>query len=372
MADNWIGHVAATRPKYMKTASDLTIRERLFFSFLKKRGRITFNHSGTDLKWPVKFSLPRVTPSAGVGLIDFTRHNPNLQLSIDWRGYQAQGSLSMKDGLMNKGDEAIIKLFDQVSDNLVQATRETIGSDMYQSGSTAGRESNIHGCETFMDSGTTVVADKVAKPAGTYAGHSCALGAEGGSWSTALAVSPNASVDTDWPNGSGTSEYDCLAPKLINYGSTSWNTPSPSNTWALNCRKAFSQVVTWLSITGGKDGMPTFAPLAVDLFQTLKDSLLDSQRILVPHKEAEDLGFGNTLNIDGVAAQPDFDCPAQTGYMFNLSTIEVCSLCPELLWMKGPEEIAEASWATVWGVGFFGNVTWQPKYTAKFANYASS
>lgn len=371
MADTWVGHVAATKPEYMKGASDLTIRKRLLFSMLKKRGRIKMNCSGTECKWQVEYSQPAVTPTNGSGVVDFANHDAFRQLTLDWRGYYATDALSQKDKEMNKGENALITLFETKNNRLVKAMQDNLAAEMYRSGTTAGRENNIHGLETFMGSGTTVVADRVAKPDGTYAGRATDVGSEGGSWSDTL-TSPNASISTDWPDGNGTSEYDYLTPKLINYASTSWGTPSPSNTWRLNCRHAISQTVTWLSTTGGKDGTPTIAPLAPDLYQGLKDTLIESQRIIVPHKEAEDLGFGDTLNIDGVAIQSDFDCPAQTGYMLNLSTVELCSLFPELLWMEGPDKVPQSLWGYVWGVGFYGNAKYQPKYTAKFHPYAAS
>jgi hypothetical protein len=117
--------------------------------------------------------------------------------------------------------------------------------------------------------------------------------------------------------------------------------------------------------------MPDLCVLAPDLFQGYKNHEETIRRINIPHKGAADLGFeGNVLNQDGCAIMADFDCPVTTGYMVNTSTISIKSLFPELFWMEGPDKDPRSAWSWLWGIGFFGNATFQPKYVAKFDNYA--
>lgn len=71
------------------------------------------------------------------------------------------------------------------------------------------------------------------------------------------------------------------------------------------------------------------------------------------------------MNQDGVAIQADFDCPAATGYMLNLDTVSIKSIMPELFWMEGPDKDPRTLWSWLWGVGFYGNATFQPKHIAK-------
>ena len=370
MADEWVGIIHTTRPHYMKGASDLTMRKRLLLAMLKKRGRINYNCSGDQCQWQLMFSQPPVSAYADGGVVDFSNHDAYRRVQIDWRGYVATDTMTKKQGAMNKGDEALVKMFQGKQNNLMKAIRDNYCGELYRDGEATGRENNIHGLETFMGSGTTVTADLVAKPDDTYGLGSLEtdLGSFGGTWSSDLSTSPNASVGTDWPNGNGDSEYDFLTPKLVNWSSNNWGTGA--TTWEANAWRVISQTITWLTTTGGEDGRPTIIPLSPDLYQGYKNAQEVKTRINVPHKESQDLGFSDVLNEDGVAIQSDFDCPVQTGYALNLSTIEICSLFPELFWMEGPDKDPRTLWSWLWGTGFFGNVKYQPKHTGKIKNYA--
>jgi hypothetical protein len=369
MADEWIGIINTTRHKYMKGASDLTLRKRLLLAMLKKRGRIEYNCSGDELRWQVEFSQPSVSAYGDGGVIDFSNHDAYRQLGVDWRGYVATDTMTKKQRQMNSGDEALVKVFQNKQNNLMKAISNNFCGELYKDGSTAGRENNIHGLETFMAAGTVAAGDKIAACNDTYGetGLETDLGAYGGSWSANMTTPNNASLATDWPDGQGDSEYDFLSPKLLNWSSTAW---TGQTEWESNAWRCISQMITWLTLTGDSDGMPTLIPLAGNLFQGYKDAQEIKTRITVPHKESQDLGFGQTLNQDGVALYSDFDCPADTGYALNLSTITICSLFPELFWMEGPDKDPRTLWSYLWGTGFFGNVKYQPKHTGKLHNYA--
>lgn len=370
MADEWIGIIETTRHKYMKGASDLTLRKRLLLAMLKKRGRIMYNASGDELRWQVEFSQPPVSAYGDGGVIDFSNHDAYRQLAVDWRGYVATDTMTKKQQRMNRGDEALVKVFENKQNNLMKAIRDNFCGELYRDGSGVGRENNVHGLETFMgDDGNTVAADIIANPSDTYGetSLSTALGALGGSWSSD-GTAPNATLGTDWPDGSGDSEYDFLSPKLVNWSSNAWGTAATD--WESNCWRAISQTITWLTINGSDEGMPNLIPLASNLFQGYKEAQEVKTRISIPHKESQDLGFGMVLNQDGVGIYPDFDCPINTGYALNLSTVTIHSLFPELFWMEGPDKDPRTLWSYLWGTGFFGNVTYQPKYTAKIKNFA--
>src|SRR3990172_10197294 len=72
-------------PDYERGAKDLKIRNRLFLAMLQKRGRITFNHSGTKCVWDAIISHPQ--PSGWIGQsLEFGSHNPLIQFETDWSG----------------------------------------------------------------------------------------------------------------------------------------------------------------------------------------------------------------------------------------------------------------------------------------------
>jgi hypothetical protein len=370
VADEWIGIIETTRHKYLKGASDLTLRKRLLLAMLKKRGRIVYNASGDECRWQVEFSQPGVSAYGDGGVVDFSNHDAYRQLGVDWRGYVATDTMSKKQKQMNAGDEALVKVFQNKQNNLMKSIRNSFAGELYKDGSAPGRENNIHGLETFMGAGTVTSGDRIAAPSDTYGvtDLSTALGAYGGDWSSDSATPANASLGTDWPDGSGSSEYDFLSPKLVNWSSTAWGTGE--TTWEANAWRVISQVITWMTLTGGDDGMPTLIPMGGNLFQGYKNAQEVKTRIVVPHKESQDLGFGHVLNQDGVGLYPDFDCPVNTAYSLNLATITVESLFPELFWMEGPDKDPRTLWSYLWGTGFFGNVKYEPKHTAKIKNFA--
>lgn len=370
MADEWIGIIETTRHKYMKGASDLTMRKRLLLSLLRKRGRITYNASGDECRWQVEFSQPDVSDYGDGGVVDFSNHDAYRQLSVDWRGYVATDTMSKKQRWMNRGDEQLVNVFQGKQKNLMKSISDNFCGELYRDGEAAGRENRIHGLETYMGAGAVTAADRIAIPDDTYGLTNLRtnLGALGGSWSSSLPVPNNAALATDWPDGQGSSEYDYLAPKLVNWSSTAWGTGSTD--WEANAWRVISQTITWLTLTGGADGQPTLFPMAGNLFQGYKNSQYARTRINIPHKESQDLGFGQVLNQDGVGLYPDFDCPTDIAYALNLSTISIESLAPELFWMEGPDKDPRTLWSFLWGTGFYGNAKYQPKHTAKIAPLA--
>lgn len=371
MSDEWIGIIHSTRPKYMKGASDMTIRKRLFFAMLRSKGRITYNNSGDEFKWQLEFSQPQVTQHGDGSLIDFGNHDAFRQATLDWRGYVATDSMTMKQREMNKGQEALINLFQTKQKRLMKSIDNKFAGECYKDGNAAGRENSIHGLESFLAERTAPAAgDRIAEPGDTYGGLATNLADQGGSWSSNGSSYPNATLAKDWPDGQGDSEYDYYAPKLVNWSSTGWGTGS--TTFEDNCWRVIGQTITWLTIPGGDDGMPELCLLAPNLFQSYKNHEEAIRRINVPHKKSNDLGFaGNVLNQDGCAISADFDVPYNTGYMLNTSNVEIASLMPELFWMQGPDRDPRTAWSYLWGCGFYGNMrTDSPKFYAKLKNFA--
>lgn len=370
MSDEWIGVINTTTPKYMKGASDMTIRKRLFLSKLKKGGRISFNNSGYEIRDQVEFSQPAMYQHGDGAMIDFTNHQAFQQRVFPVIGYVASDSITMKEKAMNSGPQALVNLFSTKNGRLVKKIQNGLAADVYKAGGTTGRENCIYGLETALTERTTPgAADRIAEPSVTYGGLSTAIQNQGGSWSTNLSTSPNATLATDWPDGSGDTEYDYYSPKLVNWSSTGWGTGS--TTFEDNCWRVVGQTITWLTTQGGDDGMPDVCILAPNLFQAYKNHEEAVRRIVIPHKSSEDLGFGgNVLYQDGVAISADFDCPANTGYMVNTNQIEIMSWMPELLWMEGPDKDPRSGYSYLWAVGFWGNMRFSPKHVAKLKNYS--
>lgn len=373
-SNNWEGIVHATMPTYLKKLVDVTMRDRLLLAMIQKRGRIKLNCSGDYLRWPVFYSLPEMETYNDGGIINFGNHNPNLTLAVDWRGYIVQDSISMMQHAINSGTAQIIGLFQQKQNNIRQKIREAFCSELYGDGDAADAGMRIHGLESFMDHDDTniVVGDRVAIPEDTFGktAESTGLGDHGGFWSANSSSKPSAYLATDWPDGQGSSEYDCLAPKLVNWSSNAWGTSSTA--WEDNAWRVTDATIDWMSYTGGKEAKPDVLVYSNDMFRGYKYAQESKTRINIPHKESEDLGFSDTLNHNGVAIDKDFDCPIDTGYCINVDKMELCSLFPQLFWYKGPTEDPHTAWSKLFATGFYGNATWQPKYFGKIKNFKAS
>ena len=363
----WAGVISTTAEKFLQGAADQTIRNRLILSLLKEYGRIEYNQNSYQLTWDVEYAQQPVESYGDAGVIDFTRHDLYKQLTVDWRGYYASDMMTEKERLMNAGNVRIIDRYGRIMPTLMKAINAKFSGELFIDGNAAGNENRLHGLESFCGSGTTVAADRIAQPSDTYAGLSTALGNITGSWSTDLATSPNAAVATDWPYGQGDSEYDFNSPKLVNWSSNNWGTGSTS--WEDNCERVIRQTILWLTHGGGKESRPTCFLLSTDLFYAFQNKQEAKTRILVPHKEADDLGFGDALNENGVIIKSDYDVPSETGYALNVHQMQLSSLDSKLFSSRGPEYDIKTN-AYLFLVGFFGNCRYNPKHFGKLASYA--
>jgi hypothetical protein len=364
----WTGVVNATAIDYFKGADDHTIRRRLLLSMLRRRGRIKYNASGYKQVWDVEFSEPEVRAYGDAGSQVFNSHDAYRQLENDWRGYTVTDKLTKKQQLMNKGPSAIIDLYETKLPKMKKSLSNRFGNELYIDGNAAGNENRIHGLASFLgDDGATAVTDLIANPSDTYGGLSTALANQGGAWTTtANTTAPNATIGNDWPNGSGDSEYDFLAPKLMNYSSTRWNNGGTS--WAENCEKVMRQACIWSNVLG-HDSANFCHLLSSQMFADFKNFMSARNRISVPHKEAEDLGFHDTLNFDGSVVKYEYGVPHQTGFLLCLEEMQVESLQEQLFVPDGPDWNMLAK-AFLFEVGFFGNCRYNPKAFGKYAAYA--
>ena len=378
-ADEWIGVLDITIPKYLKEVTDLTIRNRYLLKRLEQAGRLLFNQESTDLIWDVQYAEPPVQAYGDSGVVIYDPVNCYKQASLDWRGYVATDKMSEKQTLMNKGNSAIVKRYEQIVPNLMKAMRNRFGTELYIDGYAAGNENNICGFESWCGTRTAyntvgcAVADLVATPSDTYGQLSTAVG-QSGSWSTDLTSNalgrPSADIATDWPEGKGDSEYDYWTPKLINYASTSWG--AGGTTFTLTGELAMSRAIQWLSLTAGSETPPNICFLAGPLMSQWKAALMAKRYIFVPHKQSEDLGFGDTLNYEGLAVRTEFGMPANTGYIFPLDELQLMSPAEELFYKHGPYFDPD-TFSYKFAVACFAQLRiTAPKFFAKLYPYAAS
>ncbi len=361
----WSAVVNTTATRYLKGASDNTVRDRIVFAMLTRRKRILYGWDGKEVTQQVKFSLPEVEAWSG-GTLDFEPADKYRQITLDWRGYKTSDTMTEKERLMNRGVPRLVNRYGKIMVDMRQALDDEFGTEVWNDGN--ANTDRMHGIESFMgNDGNTVVGDRIANPSDTYGGLSTALGNISGTWG-AVGTAPNATAATDWPGGKGDPEYDYLAPRLFNWSSTSWGTGT--NTWLANCERVIRQAIIWTRLTTGKNGMADLCLLADGLYYDYMNKQEAKQQIVVPYKEVQDLGFTGAKQ-EGVSIVTEFGMTPDTGYMLNFSKMEMRCLYDQLFMPKGPKyDIAGDRY--LFAMGWYGNMFFQPKFFSKFLNYAAS
>lgn len=366
----WVGIVHEQAPKFLSGYADETIRNRILLAYMRKHGRIVLNGNSPMVVWSVKFDQNPVTAVGDVGNVEFTRQNNKRRMALDWRGYRTSDMMTEKEYLINKGSGQIFNRYGEIVPDLMEAMTDNFGGQLYVDGNATGNENAIHGLESFCAVTTPAVGDLIATPNDTYAQLSTVLANEGGTWSTVLASAarPNATLANDWPSGKGSAKYDYNSPLFLNFGSTSWGTGT--NTWAANCERVLRQGIIWQKNRCGMNGAPKLALMSSELYSDFLNHMSSKQRAIIPHSESQDLGFPDAINFDGVGLTYDFDCPAGTGYLWNVANCELVSLDSVLFGYRGPDWSIKDT-AYLFYVGFWGNARFRPKHFAKFKSYAS-
>lgn len=377
MPQPWARVVHSTIRNYIRQEEVNILRNRILTSLLEKRGRITFNWSGTGMDWPVRY---RRTPLIGFADGDtqsYPRQNHDKTAKLDWRGYAATDSMTKGEYLQNRSTEAIVKLFDTRSKRLMEDVEDQFGEQFYIDGSTAANVKLLHGLETFFSvSNSNANGNGAMTPSATYAGISCVPNAYGGSW-----TAPSGKL---WPNGKGDPEYDFWSPLVVDVGDTLFPGGSTAGNqyWKyIESGTNNSNAVESISFALIKSKKSPSAKGALDLvllndeaYRQYLPALRAKERVIASNNDSElvKLGFKNTVNQDGIDITWEYGLPAGViGYGLNLSNMELRSQ-QATVWVPEGPEYDDASKVWRWSIDFFGNLVFNPKYQVKFRNFTQT
>lgn len=367
----WIGTLHEQTPKFLSGWVDETIRNRILLAMLRKNGRIILNANSPLCVWNVKFAQPTVNTAADATNLVFQRNDVMRQAAVKWGGYIATDMMTEKEYLMNRGPGQMFNRYGEVVPWMMEAMTDKFGGRLYVDGNVTANTDGIQGINSFTNYTACGASDLIAQANDSYAGLSTVLGNEtGGTWSNTLssANQPNTSLGFDWPHGTGTVQYDFFTPKLLNVATTRWG--AGSTAWETNCERVLRQGRIWLTNTGGQAGRPKLVLMAPDYMAGFLNHQSAKQRIIVPHKESEDLGFEGSVNFEGMSLMDDYECPVSTGFMVNIQNMELASLDSVLFGYRGPDwSIRDRAW--LFYVGFWGNLRYRPKHFAQFKDFTS-
>lgn len=374
VSSEWARIAATTLPRFVKGAEDATFRNRVLLRKLKQKGRVKTNVSGDGLSWRVRFMYAPMTTNNGAQPITFSGKNRYVKAFLDYEGYQVNDFVTKRERLKNKGTEAILNIYGTQVSELMEDIQNQFPQEIYINSAAAGNEGRMSGIETMLGTnGQSInvtsgalrarnIADPTIAPSATYAGLSTALGNLGGSW--------NASTDINstWPYGLGTPEYDATSPTIVDYTSSAF---SATATWAANAQAALRHGI-WAMKRNADVTIP-LVMTGTGMYRDFLNSLAPKERINLQDAEGDDkLGYGNSIYWDGAQITSEFGIPGGVAYGFDLNSMDVISLQDDLFVPDGPTENQVArGWVTV--VDCLGNFKFRsPRNFCKWMNGANA
>lgn len=323
----WAGVVATTIAKYIKGATDEVLRNRKLLAILNDRGLVTFNNSGKNVEWRLKYIQAPMKGFDDSDTLTFDRVNRHRVATLDWRGYNMTDSMTDRERKMNSGAEAIVKVFSTKAKDMMEDFEEQLGDELYIDGNASGNNKRFHGIESFMGYSGTVASSPVGAPNSVYAGNNCALGTYGGSWSG------------NWPSGTGSATYDFWSPIIVDYTNTLWS--AAVKIWDYTCIEATRFGLMKARRNKSKKKMIDVVLHEQELYRKFVQLFQTEERINVDANSGgssglRKLGFGDILNFDGIDITWEYGTPSAVGYGWCMDDIELMSLDSELLKVQGP------------------------------------
>lgn len=359
MAAPWSRIVNTTIRKYIRDKEVNILRNRKLTALLKKKGRLSFNHSGIAMDWKIKYKRVRLTPFADGDTLEFSRKDRYRTAVLDWRGYSSTDSMTKGEFLQNRSTEAIIKVYDEIASDLIDDMEDAFGEEFYIDGYDPANAKRMHGIESFLQA-TANAGNGAATPTGSFAGLSCALGAYGGAW--------NPGSLPAWPHGRGDVQYDFWSPLIVAYNDSLFST---TGNWSDACSQAISFGIIKSKKSKSAKGQLDVIMLDDELYRQYVNTIRTKERIIVERGQKDSplvaLGFTDVINHDGTDVTWEYGITPGTGYGFNCDMMELRSQQAQVFVPEGPDmDIATKSWR--FSVDFFGNCVWNPKYFIKLVS----
>jgi hypothetical protein len=302
----WSRVVNSTIKKYVREREINILRNRKLTALLKKKGRISFNWSGSAVDWKVKYKRVRLTPFADGDTQEFSRKDRNKTAQLDWRGYAASDSMTKGEFLQNRNTEAIVKLYSEISSDLTEDMEDAFSEELYINGYAPGNSKRIHGIESFL-SATQNVGNGAGTPTGQFGGLSCVPGAFGGQWDSGNLPG--------WPNGRGDAQYDFWSPVVVDFGDTLFD--ATTHTWENNCVEAISFGIIKTKKSKSNKGQLDIIMIDDEMYRIYLKQMRTKERILVERSKDVSpliaLGFSDVINQDGTDVTWEYGMPGGGG-----------------------------------------------------------
>lgn len=367
---NAILRVAQTKvPSSHKKAIDLTLRNRCAFPMLKKWGRMKL---GIDISvgqyWNARVDLPEDREWPNNPDQDYDPGPAQDRYFLDIGSRIVTDSISEQDLARVAGSKT--QIIDLYADNLT-AVNQAMGNGLNkQFIEGTGTYPQMGGLNYVLSAATaTPATDIVARPTGTYATQNMTPGVLG-TWTSDLATAPNATIGTDFPNGSGSSIYDAHTPlRLVINGA--WP-ETESSEWASNCTEILQYLQGVMKKRGAAvvDSNARFTLLMGEILHRQLKRFLEARHYsLEPVAEATRMGMPDTFNYEGLWFKTDSDVPDNRFYGLQPDMMEfyTAPLYPDM-WKTDVFEFSPES-RSLYKARTMANFRFQPKFLCDGQSY---
>jgi hypothetical protein len=231
-----------TIKQYIRKVEDTRMQKYGLLKLLQKKGRVSFNNSGTDVEWKVVYKRNEPVQMGDAEVMSFERVRRHEKATIGWRSQSMNESISKMEKLQNRGKEAIAKLADDLTNQMMDDFYCSLDEQLYLDGGEAGRENYLEGFKTIVGKAETT-SDQYPVPSSShsYAGLVTKGGYYGGSVTGGT-----------YPDGVIDPEYYFWTPFQTQYDHSSFGGTS----WEDNCVEALRYTLTYVETSRGNDGRP--------------------------------------------------------------------------------------------------------------------
>ena len=324
-------HAVATTNKFVRTWTLAMMRMRVMLEMARKACNITYDGEGQNYQWPVKMKRTPLEGNADGDTNTFARRDKGKKAILPMRSYKLTESINEADKLMNKGDSAIVKLWNDKAKELTGDFNDQFPVELVTTdGQASGNEKKFHGLATLFTGNTSSAGNLVAVNVPSYAGLSTARGNYSGS------------ITGTWPTGviSGP-DYDFFSPLHIDTSNTGWT--ASTKTWQYN---APEQVRFAIINTERNGDRLSYIVADKQNYRLFLDALDEKEKINVQKGAGESQmvksGF-TAVNYDGVDITWGDELASGTAFGICNNAFKIVSWQGQLLVIKTDYDIETAS-----------------------------
>lgn len=312
----------ATIAEWSKKVSEETTRNLVLLAMLQKKGKISYGHSGGQMRWVVRKGEHPLSGFVDMQPITFERRNTKENAFLGWRAQKASDLITLREKLENSGPEAMIKVFEGREELIREGAIKAMAEQVYVDGDSAAAVAaeQFHGLESFMaitDGSQTATSIVATVHADTYANLGTVVGGVGG-------------------DATDTKTNRLWTPVIIN---TSQTPTAGIKNWSDYAVEYIREMLIRGTYGQGEADRMNLVILNQAAYTDLMNLMDDKERILVNRGAGEELvslGFRNIVEIDGCPVTWDFACPTTDsdsntvrGYGLNTNKVEFCVLGPK-------------------------------------------